>query len=462
MSRFNNTKQVEEKAVNLAGAKAFALSPKVELYFAVSTTFLEEKFYESSDTRIKRIKELVQAVAQTDPQFVAKLAVYTRTELHMRSASHVLISELARIHRGDSLVARAIQKLAIRPDDLTEIVAYLKKPIPNQVKKGIAQALHTFSAMQLAKYQQTKKDVKLVDVFNLTHPTATPENETVWKKFVAGTLKNKKTWEAKISATHGDKEEKKESWAELVASKDLGYMALLRNLRNIEKDADKKTLQLAAKRIIDVDAIKKSKQLPFRFLSAYENVSTDEMKKAINEALEVSLSNVPMFYGKTLIALDISGSMNGVTAKSSIFAAILRLANPTSDLVIYDDRLEFCNVQGKMPLLKLAENLRIARGGTDGSLPWSWAFTQKERYDNVIIISDNESWAASAQGGYEAYKRQTGTDPFVFAIDMNGYGTVDIKGHVMNVAGWSEKVFDMMMCATKQEDILANVEAIVL
>ena len=47
-------------------------TPKEELIFAVLTSFLEDKFYESSNERLKRIQELVVSI--NDPIFIAKLA----------------------------------------------------------------------------------------------------------------------------------------------------------------------------------------------------------------------------------------------------------------------------------------------------------------------------------------------------------------------------------------------------
>ncbi|WP_045687266.1 hypothetical protein [Hymenobacter sp. AT01-02] len=86
--RFNTTSSIPQpNTVNHAGAAAYTLTPALELYTAVATAALQNQWYETADTRLSRLRELV---AQNDPQFVARLAVYAREQLHLRSVPLVL------------------------------------------------------------------------------------------------------------------------------------------------------------------------------------------------------------------------------------------------------------------------------------------------------------------------------------------------------------------------------------
>lgn len=335
MSKFNKGRRTQ-KTFNKAGGRAYKHGPEMELIVSVLTTFLEDKFYESGDERMERLQELVQ---DNDPVFVAKLAIMARRDFHLRSVSHLLVGELAKTHRVDDLVSRVVEIVAERPDDLTELVAYLGKPIPKQIKRGIRHALLKYSPYQLAKYRGDGKDVKLVDLFNLTHPNpkyASKEQKTAWKELMTGKLKNEDTWEARLSAG----ENKKKVWKSMLKEGELGYMALLRNLRNIDEQADEITKKLACEMISDPEQVKKSKQLPFRFYSAYEQVENRQMRNAISDALEYSLANVPDLPGKTLIAVDSSGSMSGdPIKKASIFAAALA-QNSDSEVILYDTQVK--------------------------------------------------------------------------------------------------------------------------
>jgi len=85
----------------------------------------------------------------------------------MRSITHVLAGELARVVSGKEWAKRFYSAVINRPDDMTEIISYLlanKQKLPNALKKGFANAFNSFDAYQLAKYRGETKNVKLVDV----------------------------------------------------------------------------------------------------------------------------------------------------------------------------------------------------------------------------------------------------------------------------------------------------------
>ena len=90
--RFNVRTQKKPVTRNHAGAKAYRMTPEMELYTAVVTASLSGKFYETDQARYERIVKLIQTV---DPQFVAKLAIYTREKMYLRSIPVVLAIELA-------------------------------------------------------------------------------------------------------------------------------------------------------------------------------------------------------------------------------------------------------------------------------------------------------------------------------------------------------------------------------
>ena len=113
-----------------------------------------------------------------------------------------------------------------------------------------------------------------------------------------------KTWETELS----DKGNKAEVWENLVASKQLPYMAMLRNIRNmIVSGVSPEVHNQVCDRIQDPIAVANSRQFPFRFLSAYEVLSCDladlkaryenpvgykeKAEKAFKEGVEMAKSN---------------------------------------------------------------------------------------------------------------------------------------------------------------------------
>lgn len=472
MARFNTKTASRTPVRNTAGGKAFKMNAPTELIHAVLTTFLDDKYYESGADRMARLQTLIR---ENDPHFVAKLAVVARREFHLRSVSHLLLGELTKNVRGDGIVKTAIVAATERPDDLTELASYVGTPMPKQLKRGIRNAILKFDRYALAKYRGEGKDFSLVDLFNMTHPKAkhaSEEQKKAWKDLINGDLKLEgQTWESKLSATDGDEDAKTGAWEDMVKGGKLGYMALLRNLNNlIKNDVSDKTIALAVAQLTDPERIKKSKQLPFRFFTAYQQVQGNRLfTDAISEAMDIAVDNAPKLAGKTLIAVDVSCSMMGgwnqsgsAIDKAGIFAATLAKANKDADIVLIDtDKYEF-NVSSRLPVVDFVEKMKkFGGGGTEMSL----AFKTSKVYDRIIILSDNESWnegswGGSVQSAFTDYKNRTGADPYVFAIDIQGYGTKDVTGrNVFHLAGFSDRLLDFIVLAEKGKSLADFIRA---
>ena len=461
MGKFSK-KSTPTRTINKAGGFAYKMNVETELVHAVLTTFLDDKYYEDGDERTNRIIDLV---SKNKPQFVSNLAIIARDEFNLRSVATLLIGELSKVHRGDSLVKDTIIKAAMRVDDLTELVAYIGTPIPKQVKRGIRNALLKFSPYQLAKYKGEGNDVSLVDMFNLVHPKvqhATKEQKKAWKDLMTGKLKSFDTWESELSASKPV--ERKKIWTNLIKENKLGYMALLRNLNNMIKEGvSEKTLDIVVAKLTDPRAVKESKQLPFRFVTAYDNVQGNrKLTTAISDAMDIAVDNTPEFTGKTLIAIDGSGSMNGKPIQiASIFGATLAKSHCNADVVIYDEQIQELKINGRIPTIDLAKKIESGAhgGGTNTSLVFQYAIQSGKKYTRIIIVSDNESWQDSSgtQTKYNEYRKIS--DPVVFAIDIQGYGTKDIDSpKVKHLCGWSDRVLDFISHYEKGDALITYIK----
>lgn len=255
------------------------------------------------------------------------------------------------------------------------------------------------------------------------------------------------------------------------------YMAILRNLRNIlEAGVDKPHRNKVFKAIAYRNAVLKSRQLPFRFLSAYKELSklgiTDSAAlDALESAIDASLANLRPIPGKSVIAIDVSGSMSShISDKSDIrcceIAMLIGLiANRLCESAVvytFDTRIQKLSVPKRSGLLYAATHESRCGGGTDMDLPFTQMLKDKIDCDRVIIISDN---MCNSGGSYychqtvqtlaDRYRRDSGNDIWVHAIDLMGYGTQQFAGPKTNiVAGWSEKVFDFIVLAEQGEGSL--------
>jgi 60 kDa SS-A/Ro ribonucleoprotein len=146
--KFNLLSKLKTTTVNHTGAKAFTLSPEMELYTAVVTWSLNDSFYEKDEARLARLQVLIAAC---NPVFVGKLAVYARTKMYMRSVPLVLVTELAKLHSGDDLVARVTEEVVNRADEIISPVLYKE-----QKGRSLYQKAAFFSCAHLGSNQGPK------------------------------------------------------------------------------------------------------------------------------------------------------------------------------------------------------------------------------------------------------------------------------------------------------------------
>jgi len=463
MSRFN-TASVGTKTVNLAGGEAFKETPKLELASILLTSFAKDQHYRTGDDTFARIRALVSD--KSIHKFAAKAAIYARTKFGMRSITHVLAAELAKVCKGEKWTKHFYAAVVHRPDDATEILSYymanFKKPIPNSLKKGLGMAISKVNAYSLAKYRGEGKSIKMIDAVNLVHPKA---NEHL-TQLVKGELKSTETWESKLSkagqdAGSDDEKEvlKKGAWEELLKEKKLGYFALLRNLWNIHEQA-KDSLPLALEQLLNKEAIKKSLVLPFRFKTAIDELGTRNVDKrvivALSKALDISVDNVPHLEGKTLVALDVSGSMSSIHGIASLFAAVLFKSNDC-EMMTFEGDAKYLTPNAADSVTSIAASLKFDGGSTNFHSIFQRA---KKKYDRIVILSDMQAW----DGGYQSpanyfvkYKTAFSANPFVYSWDLAGYGTMQFpERNVFALAGFSEKVFDVMAMVEIDKNAMIN------
>lgn len=487
MSKFSTKEKKPARTrgdtVNLAGGEAFTQSPKYELVGILTTSFLKDQYYRGGNDTIDRLRQLVEVV---DPKFAAKAALFARDEFGMRSVSHVMAGELA--HRAHAVATDAagnktgapwtadfFERIVIRTDDMAEVLAYYLssygKPLPNSLKKGFRRAFDKLDSYKLSKYRGESKNVSLIDVVNLIHPTPTYKNAQALKDLVEGTLRSTETWESKVSASgksENKEEAKNQAWSELLFSDNgMPYFALLRNLRNIEQTGDARIIAQAAKQLVEDDP-GSHRILPFRFLTAYNEVSNSQLKSAISRALDRACENVPELPGNTLIAIDHSGSMgDGPGSPKFIadsFAAIVAKSN-NAEVIVFGSTAGYLpyGINKDDSTLTLSNQISQATFGHATNFPAIFD-TANKKYDRIIIFSDMQAWVGyyNPTSNLRTYEQRTGAKPFIYSFDLSGYGTTQFPAErILHLSGVSEKIFDTMAIVEQDPDALINrIEAI--
>jgi hypothetical protein len=464
MAKFNEKNTV--KTVNKSGHVAYDMKDKEKLVTMVLTTFFgEPKFYGDNSNDLV---ELATTVAQNEPKFVSNLAVYARQVYHLRSVAHVLTCIVAHENETKQYTKRTVTGVVERADDLTEILAcYISmygKPIPNGLKKALAANIKKFDEYSLAKYNRDSASFKFKDILKLTHvkPNGQAQSQ-LFKKVLEDNLETPITWETELSARGN----KKEVWEDLIEDNRLGYMAMLRNLRNII-NAQPDNINKVYAKLGDEKEVARSKQLPFRFFSAYREIehlsnTTNKALDALEKALSCSVANLPKLEGKTIIAFDMSGSMNSAISRKSttncfdIARLLAVLASKISDEYIvfaFDTSINKVSIATNDGILSTVNRIHAQWGGTNIKLPLMKMLSDGIKADRLIILSDNEinsgwnGYKSTCQSLADRYRKEINPNLWVHAIDLQGYGTQQFIGSKTNIiAGWSERTLEFINLA---------------
>lgn len=464
MSKFNNgtasvkkgTSFIEASGVvgyNHKGAIGYGKAAKSELFLAAVSDFAgENTFYESAAVRSDRIAKLAAEVAVADVEWITNFVEWLRNSANMRSISLVIALEGARgllkadIPGGRKLVSNAIQRADEPGEALAWWYANVGRKIPAPVKRGIADAaVRLYNQYTLGKSDTDSHGFRFADVINLTHPDPAdavqsdlfkyaldrrrdanaeiPESLTrviKRKQILSLSLEEKRkllaspnasaelkaaglTWE-NVGSSFGAGGLDAKAWEALIPT--LGYMALIRNLRDFEKKGvSKKVLESVAERLKDTDEVAKSKQLPFRFLSAYRAVtkghgmgpSSGLFEYPLEQALQASLANIPELDGDSLILVDRSGSMYWEISKNTdmnfadtgaLFGAALAVRANKAILVEFGTSSQVVPFNKNSSVLKLVNTFHDM-GGTKTKQAVDKHFTKQ--FKRVIIITDEQS-----------------------------------------------------------------------
>ncbi len=448
MARFSN----KIKNVTYEGAKAVEKSLDQEWVNALCSSFLNGGFYESAESQTSRYVRFTRdMVAARGPQFVSKAAVFSRNVLGMRSVSALtaaILNEYKFEGKRDFY-----KEFFRRPDDVAEVfgaVDMLGGKRSHALVRGACDYLSSLSEYSLGKYKLAGRTYNMYDLINLTHA-----HSAAIEKYKNGTLPVPETWETVISAA--DAKEKGAAWEYLVENGKLGYMALLRNLRNIYNNVDKPASwweEHVFSRLIDADQIKKSLVFPYRLYVAYRELESTlpsgsgkflaVCKTSLGLAFLRSINNLPLLEGDNLLAVDVSGSMGDpISPKSDItlkevgacYAAMLLLGGGFSDYVKFGTKAAMytprdfsaSNIFDQIDDMANNDDLGCATCVNE-----IWPLIKGASYDRIFIISDMQvmdekgaadicCWSSSSDMTFGDYCESAGETPKVYTFDLGQY-----------------------------------------
>jgi 60 kDa SS-A/Ro ribonucleoprotein len=472
---------------NHAGGIAYQKSAEQTLaQFAMTGTF-GDTYYVSGKNQLEVVLEKANQVSD---EFIAKLAVYGRQKGLMKDMPALLCAIL--VARQSEFADAVFWKVIDNAKMLRNFVQMMRSGVVGRKSLGSkAKRLVKAFISKMPEYTLWEASVgnspSLVDILKLAHPKAKdeqrnnlyaylmgkpadvarlPEFIRDYEAFVVG-----RTNEAPLRAPFqkltalplGE-----EDWARIATNAQ--WQMTRMNLNTFARHGvfeQEGMTSLIAERLADREHVLKARAFPFQLMSAMLNIGPevpDRVQHALEAAMDISLENVPVIAGATVIAVDISGSMrdpisgkNGTaTSKvqcvdvAALVGAALLHKNPHAQIVTFNSECSAFNPARNGKVMTMAKAIKAKMcGGTDCGSVMRYLMRENIKAENVLVISDNESWCdryGTEMSTLWARYKQYAPDARMINLDItpNEYSASADREDTLRVGGFSDEVFSVM------------------
>src|SRR5574338_90556 len=487
------SQKVNKLVTNNAGGKAHDFSADHKLaQLAVTGTF-NSTFYVDAQTQLESIIQLGFAVNDLT---LAKIAIYARKHGFMKDIPSVCMAILA--NRNPDLFEQIFNEVIDNGRMIRNIVQIFRsgkianrKSIPKCARRCIKNWLINRNYSKLFD-ESVGNEPSMGDVIKMLHPKAKNEEQEAFFGYLIGSEKATHTnlpnivkqyelfKSRRLDNYHGGEIPNVEfrllsslnlttnDWKEIALNG--GFHMVRMNLNTFERHGvfkDEGITKQIANKLRDRNSILKSKMMPYQLFTAFLNISNvpREIENALQDAVEISLENIPEINGKCFIFPDVSGSMGStISSKSKVrcidIAALFSFAmmrkNPNSEIIPFEQNVVNLKLNSRDSIMTNAQKLAsIGGGGTNCSAPLKLLNDRHQKdVAACIYISDNESWMdtrsyynnkTEMENQWNHLKRNSPNAKLI-CIDLTPNTTTQTKDKkdVLNVGGFSDVVFDVM------------------
>ena len=241
-----------------------------------------------------------------------------------------------------------------------------------------------------------------------------------------------------------------EVWEALL--QEMPMTAMIRNLGTMSKIGLLKPLsdaeKLVAGRLTDAARLRGAKVHPIQVLSALRTYSSgrgvrsaatwtvsSKIVESLDEAFELSFGAVEPAGTRHLLGLDVSDSMTwgeiaGVpglspSAATAALAVVAARTEPWTAIMGFADSFRDLGITARDRVDVAAKKVAgLSFGGTDASLPMTWALENNIQVDTFVVLTDNETWAGNIQPvqALEKYRQATGIGAKLIVVGMTSTG----------------------------------------
>lgn len=481
---------------NEAGGAAYALTPKQALaQFAVSGCF-NSTYYTTADEQLARVVELAFKI---EPEFVAKVALYARSKGHMKDMPALLTAILSVVSPG--LMAEVFDRVIDSPKMLRTFVQIMRsgvvgrKSLGSLPKRLVLQWMEGRSDEQLFR-GSVGNSPSMADIIRMVHPKPATASRAALMGYLVGKPHDVSALPELVKQFEAFKGNpsmfsasdipdvpmemltslplQENHWRALAAK--ASWQSLRMNLNTFARHGvfkDRSAVDAAAAKLRDKSEIAKARVFPYQLMAAFMNVGDDvpgTIGDALQDAMELAITNVPAVEGKVWVLPDVSGSMQspvtghrvGSTTKvrcidvAALVAAAIVRKNPGAGVLPFSDDVVKAKLNPRDSVMTNAKTLAsLPSGGTNCSAPLRYLNEQKLTGDLVVYVSDNESWMDSARWAtskasatlteWEKFKRRSPTAKLV-CLDVQPTATTQAQGRadILNIGGFADSVFNVI------------------
>jgi 60 kDa SS-A/Ro ribonucleoprotein len=497
--------------VNSENTPAYALAPKQALAQYAATGCFGRTFYATADEQLTRVLELSDAL---DPEFIARVAIYSRTQSFMKDMPALLCAWLSarepRLH--ETVFARVIDNARM----LRTYVQILRSGVVGRKSLGSA-------PKRLVREWLTSRDEdalfgssagqspSLADIVKMVHPKPAGPVREAFYAYMIGRSYNANALPKLVMQFERFKA------GEALEVPDLPFMLLSalplsqKDWVSIAKDASWQTTRmnlntfarhgvfdvdglasLIAARLRDTGEIRRARVFPYQLLTAYQNCDAavpQEVRDALQDAMELAIANVPSIPGRVVVCPDVSGSMQSpvtghrrgsTTAVRCINVAALVAAsvlqkNASATVLPFEQAVVPVDLNSRDSVMTNAGRLAsIGGGGTNSSAPVQMLNKRKANADLIIFVSDNESWVDAGRGRGTALMaewsefRQRNPKARLVCLDIQPNQTTQAQERtdILNIGGFSDQVFEVISAFAagqlEADHWIARIDAVVV
>ena len=283
-----------------------------------------------------------------------------------------------------------------------------------------------------------------------------------------------------------------QAWEDVLPK--MGLFAILRNLRNMLQAGVHEATILGE---LDLEGVRQSKLFPFRFYQAHKalkdaRLNAPRLEEWLSDAIDISSENLPDRLVSTMVAVDLSGSMNDRLSErsdmtrreiGSLFGAILANKGAIASGFGSDfDLPPAVEGESTLEIMQRIERLQVGHS-TNGWKAIKFLREGGLSCDRIVMFTDEQIWDSESRSGgpgtlftqrqeeeqeshtvreeFKAYRDEVAPECSLYIINLASYGTLSTPegmDGVFRIGGWSSQVLDFVEYAEKEDEIIEVIE----